>query len=165
MTPRRDPVHDRGAVTLFLCLLMLLLVTLLVATAFTLSAAGLKSAGNIQVRREALAAAGLVIEAALGRPFRTFTTALPKQTVDINNDGHADYTVDLGAPHCVRASRVRTGTGTSVTLPGLADAPAWNTTWELQAVVTDPRTGVAQTVVQGVRVVLSDPEKVVGCPE
>jgi Tfp pilus assembly protein PilX len=155
--------RQRGAVTLFLSLLMLLLITVLVTTAFTMSTTGLRSVGNMQARNEAIAAAQLVIETELGGPFYTTPAALSDQTVDINNDGTTDYTVNLGAPECVRAAQASTAAVSSVTLPGLTTTSAWITTWEFEAVVTDPRSGAQVTVVQAVRAVLSQSQKDVSC--
>ena len=87
---RSLPARQRGAVTIFLSLLMLLLITVLVTTAFTMSTTGLRSVGNMQARNEAIAAAQLVIETELGGPFYTTPAALSGQTVDINNDGTTD---------------------------------------------------------------------------
>jgi hypothetical protein len=50
-----------------------------------------------------------------------------------------------------------------VTLPGLTTTSAWITTWEFEAVVTDPRSGAQVTVVQAVRAVLSQSQKDVSC--
>jgi hypothetical protein len=88
---------------------------------------------------------------------------LSDQTVDINNDGTTDYTVNLGAPVCVRAAQASTAAVSSVTLPGLTTTSAWITTWEFEAVVTDPRSGAQVTVVQAVRAVLSQSQKDVSC--
>ena len=164
MSALRSPSgRQRGAITLFLSLLMLLLITVLVTTAFTMSTTGLRSVGNMQARDEAIAAAQMVIETELGGPFYTTPTVLPGQTVDINNDGITDYSVDLGAPLCVRAAQAATAAVSSVTLPGLTTTSAWITTWEFEAVVTDPRSGAQVTVVQAVRAVLSQSQKDVSC--
>lgn len=158
------PGPQRGAITLFLSLLMLLLITVLVTTAFTMSTTGLRSVGNMQVRNEATASAQAVIETELGGPFYTTPTALPAQAVDINNDGTTDYLVNLNSPGCVRAAQAATAAVSSVTLPGLTTTSAWITTWEFEAVVTDPVSGAQVTVVQAVRAVLSDSQKNVSCP-
>lgn len=158
------PSSQRGAITLFLSLLMLLLITVLVTTAFTMSTTGLRSVGNMQVRNEALAAAQVVMERELGGPFYTTPTRLDDQSVDINNDGTNDYLVDLGSPACVRAARASTAAVSSVTLPGLTTTSAWITTWEFEAVVSDPVSGAQVSVVQAVRAVLSDSQKNVSCP-
>ena len=155
--------RQRGAVTLFLSLLMLLLITVLVTTAFTMSTTGLRSVGNMQSRTEAIAAAQAIIETELGGPFYTTPTALADQPVDINNDGTTDYLVDLNSPVCVRAAQAATAAVSSVTLPGLTTTSAWITTWEFEAVVTDPRSGAQVTVIQAVRAVLSQSQKDVSC--
>lgn len=158
------PVRQRGAITLFLSMLMLLLITVLVTTAFTMSTTGLRSVGNMQVREEAIAAAQALIEQELGGPFYTTPMALQDQGVDIDNDGTDDYTVDLLAPVCVRAVQAATPATSSVTLPGMSAATAWTTTWEFEAQVSDSRSGAYVAMVQAVRVLLSQAQKDVSCP-
>jgi len=154
---------QRGAITLFLSLIMLLLFTVLVTTAFTMSTTGLRATGNMQIREQALAAAQAVIETELGGPFYTTPTALPGQTVDIDDDGTADFTVDLAAPVCVRAAQASVNASSSVTLPGMSTTGSWQTTWEFRATVTDPRSGASAVVIQGVRAKLTDSQKNASC--
>lgn len=158
------PVRQRGAITLFLSMLMLLLITVLVTTAFTMSTTGLRSVGNMQVREEAITAAQALVEQELGGPFYTTPTALQDQGIDIDNDGTDDYSVDLLAPVCIRAVTATTPASSSVTLPGMSSATAWTTTWEFEAQVTDPRSGAYVAVVQAVRVLLSQSQKDISCP-
>lgn len=154
---------QRGAITLFLSLIMLLLITVMVTTAFMMSTTGLRAVGNMQLRNEALAAAQAVIETQLSAPFFTTPTALADQTVDIDEDGDTDYEVDLAEPVCVRAAQASVTTVSSVTLPGMTTATAWHTTWEFIATVTEPRSGASVIVVQGVRALLSNSEKTTSC--
>lgn len=154
---------QRGVITLFLSLLMLLLITGLVTAAFTMSTTNLRAIGNLQVRQEALAAAQAIIETELSGPFYTTPTALADQPVDIDDDGTDDYLVDLAQPVCVMAVQATITSSSSVTLPGMTSASAWNTTWEFVATVTDPRSGASVSVVQGVRALLSEAEKNVSC--
>ena len=48
---------QRGVITIFISMLMLILITVLVVTAYSLSTTNLRAVGNVQVREEALAAA------------------------------------------------------------------------------------------------------------
>ena len=157
------PARQRGAITLFLSLLMLLLITVLVTTAFTMSTTGLRAVGNMQVRQEAIAAAQAVIETELSGPFFAAPTELLDQPVDIDEDGNTDYEVDLAEPVCVQAYQATITSVSSVTLPGMTSASAWNTIWEFEATVEDPRSGARVVVVQGVRALLSQSEKDLTC--
>lgn len=112
----RTRSSQRGS-ALVIGLIMLVLVTLTVVSAFTLSSANLKAVGNIQVRDEALAAANRAIEevvtSLLPASAPLTTPVATVSSVDINNDGTVDYTVQIAAPICVRATKApAAGTGT-----------------------------------------------------
>ena len=53
---------QRGVITIFICMVLLILITLMVITAFSLSTMNLTAVGNAQTRDEAIAAANFVIE-------------------------------------------------------------------------------------------------------
>lgn len=146
--------RETGAITIFVCMMMLLLITALVLTAYSLSTLNLRAVGNVQARDGAIAAANFVIEETVGSDFwlRDDPETVP---VDINEDGAPDYSVVLSVPECVRATPAARTTSSSVTLPGFSSISSWNTIWELQAVATDSVTGAEVTVVQGIRVLLS----------
>lgn len=171
---RSAPRSQRGA-ALVVGLIMLTLITLTVTAAFQLSTSNLKSVGNMQSRNEVVAAANRAIEEvaasllppnANGSPSMVRPVATVSQ-VDINNDGQADYTVQVAAPTCVRASQA-SGTATpSVTGPGgitgtgstagsgLIGAPEqFNSVWDISTTVIDAASGAATSVRQGVRVLL-----------
>ena len=156
---------QRGAVTIFICMMMLIFITLMVVTAFSLSSVNLQSVGNAQVREEAIAAAQSVIEEVVASPFTDDPSTAIKIDfpVDINGDGVDDYFVDLLEPSCVRFTRANTSVASSVTLPGMTAVDAWNTIWELDATATDAATGARVRVRQGVRKLLSDTEKNLVC--
>lgn len=156
---------QRGAITIFISMMMLIFMTLMVVTAFSISSVNLQSVGNAQVREEAIAAAQAVIEQVLASPFTDAPAiaALIDFPVDIDGDGTDDYLVDLVAPVCVRFTRANTATSSSVTLPGMASVDAWNTIWELHATATDAATGAQVQVRQGVRKLLSNAEKNLVC--
>jgi hypothetical protein len=156
---------QRGAITIFICMMMLIFITLMVVTAFSLSSVNLQSVGNAQVREEAISAAQSVIEEVVASPFTDDPVTAIKDDfpVDINADGVTDYLIDLPQPECVRFTRANTSVASSVTLPGMTAVDAWNTIWELDATATDATTGARVRVRQGVRKLLSDTEKNLVC--
>lgn len=146
--------RQRG-VTLVVGLVMLILITLTVTTAFRLSSTNLKSVGNMQFRSEAVAAANEAIEQVISSPFST-TPGATQFNIDLNNDGTFDYVVDVVAPTCTSASVLTSSTGpglqTSVDIEGFeAPPPEYDTLWDIQATVTDTRSGTSVVVHQGVR--------------
>jgi len=156
---------QRGAITIFICMMMLLFITLMVTTAFSISKVNLQSVGNVQVRDEAISAAQTVIEQVVGSPFTDDPPAavLVDFPVDMNGDGVDDYLVNLVEPACVRATRANSATASSVTLPGMTSTDAWNTVWELDATATETASGASVRVRQGVRKLLSEAEKDLVC--
>ncbi|TXS90156.1 hypothetical protein FVW59_15515 [Parahaliea aestuarii] len=164
--PFQSPGGQRGAITILICLVMLILIGLMVSTAFSISTINLRSVANVQSREEAIAAANLVIERRLGADFTAAPAPLAGEPVDINNDGvSGDYLVDLATPVCVRAEQASSSLSFSVTLPSMTASSAWNTIWELQATATEPRSGASVRVVQGVRVLLDSVQKNARCPD
>jgi len=165
----------QGGAALIVGLIMLVLITLAVTAGFTLSNTNLKSVGNMQNRNEAVAAANRAIEEVAsslllpgvdGSP----SLAMPQGTqsrVDINNDGTTDYTVDIAAPTCVRATKsTDTGGGTagpggiggnsSTSGSGLNALPdQYNSVWDISTSVTHAASGTVTAVRQGVRALLS----------
>ena len=69
---------ERGAVTVFVTIVMLLLITVLVLGAFAISTSNMRAVGNVQVREEAIAAANLVIERRLSSDFTAAPTAISR---------------------------------------------------------------------------------------
>lgn len=156
--------RQRGVITIFVSMIMLLLITMLVATAFRFSTTNLRAVGNVQTRTEAIAAAEKVIEQILvedaGLPaFQTART----ENVDMNQDSVDDYLVKVPEPICVRAIQANVTTTSSVTLPGLSATGAWNTVWEITAEAIDVASGTSVSVVHAIRVLLSDIEKNAVC--
>ncbi len=159
LSPR---VKQRGVVTIFVAMILLLLITLLVTTAYSLSTMNLKAVGNAQVREEAIAAATKSIELTMPGPFR-LSSITQYCDVDINNDSSYDYQVSLLAPVCVRATQVNINAASSVTLPGFSATDAWNTVWELNATATESSSGAKVNVRQGVRVLMTTTDKDTYC--
>ena len=156
------PRRERGA-TLIIGLIMIVLITLIVVNAFTLSSSNLKSVNNMQLRDEALAAAGQAIEQVISSPF-TDAPAAESINVDINKDGTTDYVVVIALPVCGKAIQATTSALSDVELgTGMSSGSTWNTEWDLEATVTDAATGSSIKVKQGVRVLLSDTKKTAVC--
>jgi len=148
MTSQRQ---QRGA-TLIVGLIMLVLVTLMMLTAFMMSSTNLKSVGNMQSRDEATAAANSAIEQVIGLSFPSLSAAQPYD-VDIDmNVNTAPYKVIVTVEGCKRSTVAPTdqsllsGVGANI-----VNAGAFDTVWELKAVVSDASTGTSVTVLQGVR--------------
>ena len=157
---------QRGVITIFICIVLLVLITLMVTTAFSLSTMNLTAVGNAQTRDEAIAAANFVIERELGTPFYVTPVAQIGLPVNINNDPVKidDYLVDLAIPVCIRSTVANVNAASSVTLPGMTASGAWNTVWELDAIATEITTGTSVRVRHGVRVLLSNTQKTLLCP-
>ena len=156
--------RQRGVITIFISMIMLLLITILVATAFRLSTTNLRAVGNVQTRTEAIAAAEKVIEQIVVEDagLSGFQTART-ENVDINQDTVTDYLVTVPVPVCVRATRANVTTSSSVTLPGFSATGAWNTVWEITAIATDVASGTSVSVVHAIRYLLTEVEKNAVC--
>ena len=61
--------YQRGVITIFISMMMLLLITVMVVTAYSLSTTNLRAVGNVQARDEAIASANYVIEQVVGSGF------------------------------------------------------------------------------------------------
>ena len=156
--------HKQRGVTLIVALIMLTVITLLVSSAFVLSSSNLKSVRNMQLRNEAIAAANVAIEQVIGSPF-TDAPVAETINVDITNDGTSDYTVAIAKPICTRATIATNSSMSSLSLPvTMSSANFWNTTWDIDATVTDAASGTSVHVRSGTRVKLSDSQKTAVCP-
>src|SRR5690606_16838175 len=105
------------------------------------------------------------IEQVLASPF-TDDPEKAKQTisVDIDNDDKDDYTVEIAAPACVRATIAAPSASSSITLgAAMSTSSFWNTVWDIDAVVNDTVTGASVRIRQGVRVLLSRTQKEAVC--
>ncbi len=145
----RPPIHgDRtqDGASLLVSLVMLVVLTLLAVSAIRLGNTNLKIVSNTQARNEATAAAQQAIEKVMGNLINFTVPAAQTVTVDINNDGVADYTVNTAAPVCLK---IAAADGYSV---DFKDSAPQDTYWDIQAVVIDNRTGTAVTLHQGARV-------------
>lgn len=151
--------RQEGA-TLVVSLIMLALITILVTSAFTMSNVSMQSVGNMQNRDEAVAAANKAIEQVLSSPF-TDDPAAESIDVDIDNDDTNDYAVDFAAPTCVSAQQIAAPSipPSSLSLGATFAATAstyYQTVWDLDANVTDAKSGTSVRVRHGVRVLLTE---------
>lgn len=153
--------QSQRGITLIVGLIMLVLITLMVTTAFTLSNTNLKSVSNMQAKNEATAAASQVIEQILSSNF-TNAPAAEQVNVDINADGTTDYVVEVATPTCVRASKQTIAVDSSSGL-NIGFDSSWNTIWDVVATVDDAKTGAKTSVRAGLRVLLTDAQKVAVC--
>ena len=162
MTPHSSR-RQQGA-TLVVGMIMLAVIMLMVATAFNLSRSSLHSVGNMQFRNEALAAANKALEQVMSSAFTTSTAPQPVN-VDIDNNDTIDYVVSVSAPVCVRATQAGSPTLSSISLgPALSTAATWNTVWEIDATVADPKSGANVRTRSGIRVLRSQAQKDAECP-
>jgi type II secretory pathway pseudopilin PulG len=144
--------RQRGA-TLLVSLIMLVILTLFAVTAINLSNTNLRIVGNMQMQAEATAAAQLAIENVISTSDFIITLPVP-QSVDINNDGTADYTVTFTpAPTCQYYKPViKTDPVPTKCFGSTGAVYCYWTTWDLSAVVSDPKTGASTNIHQGVRI-------------
>jgi len=153
------PNRERG-VSLIVGVVMLLLVTLVLTAAYMLSTSHLKAVGNMQFRSEAVASANAAIEGLISEDFISQIedgTWVDRNTpVDIDNDGNDDYSVVIGQPQCVKATKVILDVTSSIRLPAqMTSTEMWDTIWEIRAVASDMGFGGASvTIVHGVSTML-----------
>jgi hypothetical protein len=151
--------RQRG-VALVIGMIMLVMLTLLVVSAINTSTTNLKVAGNMQSEDEARAMAQQAIEQFISS-YSNFYPALVGPTTtpfNINNDSVAnDYMVTVARPVCKRAAqqippRVSTVPGHEYDCVNGAKNGiyCWDTLWEVAATAVDTKSGVSQSVVQGV---------------
>ncbi len=164
--------NRQRAQTLIVGLVMLVVLTLLVMSALRASNINTRIAGNMQMQEETATAAKNATEQVISANF----TANPVSqviAVDINNDGTSDYTADVPGPRCtgsLAVTNAQLNPANAADVPCISSAAAQQTglmvsgviaaatgpswcylqQWEVQAQVTDSRTGATATSTQGV---------------
>ncbi len=140
--------------TLLMGLIMLLVLTLMGTSAVRTASLNMQVMGNAQFKAEAMAAAQQAIEQVISSSDFTATAPSPT-TVDIDQDGRADYTVTFSpAPRCKSSSAVDlTQPGVPLVCYGSIGAVCYWTVWDVAALVTDANTKASVTVHQGVKTV------------
>jgi hypothetical protein len=159
-----SPQSQRGA-ALVVGLIMLVLVTVMLISALVMSTSGFRSVSNMQFREEAIAAANRAIDQVISSPFM-LTPEAETISVDIDNDGDEDYSVDIDEPVCISAIEAFGADPSSLQVsPSLTISSTWNTVWDIRATVNaDENAGGAAIVVRaGVRALLSEADKDAVC--
>jgi len=157
------PIQLQRGTALVVSLIMLTLITILVVTALNLGSANFRAVSNAQFRDEAIAAANLAIQSRISSTFLD-PPATTTDPVDIDNDGTADYVVQI-TPTCISASVAETADPSSAALPpAMSLASTWDTVWDIAAVVTDDTTGASVVVHAGTRVLLGQADRDRACP-
>ena len=134
--------------TLLVSLIFLVVITLFGVSAVNTSNLNLRIAANTQFQQQALAAAQLGIEKALGS-VTTFTTpSVQTMLLDVNKDGATDYTASVSAATCL-SSKAAPGYSAEYCATGACPN---DTNWELVSTVNDTATGAKITLRQGVKV-------------
>ena len=134
--------------TLLVSLIFLVVITLFGVSAVNTSNLNLRIAANTQFQQQALAAAQLGIEKALGS-VTTFTApSVQTMMLDVNKDGATDYTASVSAATCLSS---KSASGYSAEYCATGACPN-DTNWELVSTVNDTATGAKVTLRQGVKV-------------
>lgn len=176
---RPTPPRRQRGLTMFIAMIILVMVTMLAVSSFRGSNTNLKVVSSMQGRQEAVASAQAVIENVISTPYFSeepaVVAATPK-TVDINNDGNADYTVTLTPqPICLRARPTtpaqlqlsnpndRNCLGSARAAAGALASFCSDTVWEITANTTDRVTGASTTVRQGVAMRVAATDALTAC--
>ena len=159
-----SPQSQRGA-ALVVGLIMLVLVTVMLISALVMSTSGFRAVSNMQFREEAIAAANRAIDQVISSPFM-LTPTEETISVDMDNDGDEDYSVDIDEPVCISATKAFGADPSSLQVsPDLTVASTWNTVWDIRATVNaDENAGGAAIVVRaGVRALLGEADMNAEC--
>jgi hypothetical protein len=157
MSSRQPKTRSRTSqkgVALVIGMIFLVLLTLLVVSAINSSSVNLRITSNMQAQDEARALAQQSIEqyASVYANFYPTPQAKAATTYDINNDGTGEYSITIAAPVCKSASQ-QTVARTPECAAGIKGGIfCWDTLWDVTAVATDSRTGISQSVTQGVSI-------------
>lgn len=144
--------YQQQGSTLLVSMIFLVVLTLFGVSSINSSSLNLRIAANSQFQQQAMAAAQMGIEQAIGS-LTTFT-APSTQTlaVDINRDGTPDYTATVSPAVCL-SSKPESGNSVIFCRDNACNN---NTNWELVSTVNDSSTGAKVTIRQGVKVKLSN---------
>lgn len=155
--------QQRGS-TLIVALIMLALLTLIAISAMKSTTSSIQVVGNAQFREEAKAVAQKAMENLLSNKIQN--TEPPQQNMDVNGDGTPDYTVTFAKPKCRSSRKIAVDDPefppSCVTAVGAADLCYW-AVLDIQAIVTDNRTGATVTLHQGIRTVSDGDVLNMGC--
>lgn len=141
------PRAERGA-ALIVALILLVVAALLGIGAIQSSVMGLRIGRNAQLTQQAQLAAQRAIDATLS-DLATFTgaaaaPATSTQSIDVDGDGTADFSVVLNKPTCVSIANAKDYS--------YLTSPPKETTWVIRAVATEVGGNTSAEVTQGIRV-------------
>ena len=186
------PQRQRGIV-MVMGLIMLVLMTLLALTTLNLGKSSLQIVGNMQTRKQVIAAAQEAIEDAVSttRLFLSPTavylnpcTRANTKCIDIDGDGNADVTVELTpTPTCVKAQVIKNAwvnlnlndtndqacvlsTGQTFGIAGSSTANSLcsDSVWQVRAEATDAVSQAKMDVTEGVAVRVGSDVIATYCP-
>lgn len=120
-------------------LMMLVAMTIIALSAMRSSTDKLSIAGNFMFRSEAQRAADMAIDRVISG---TLSAGAESQSVDVNGDGTADYTVAVNKQCIATAESEGTSAGLKI----------YDSVWELTAVVTDPVSGASVSAARGISI-------------
>ena len=152
---RKNGRRGQAGSTLIISMIMLVLLTLFVLSAINSGMINLRIAGNTQAQDEARAAAQQAIENIVSSYANFYPTPSPTVTanISINNDPSGNYSVTRSVPLC-KSARQQIPARMIACVNGVrAPLYCWDTLWEVSATATNTKTGVSQSVTQGVKIV------------
>jgi len=157
------PIHNQRGSTLLVALIMLVLLTLIAVSAMSSTTASIQVVGNSQFREEAIAAGQRALERVISDGnFRNIPPL--DQSIDINLDGVADYTVTFSRA-CISYRPANPGPNVPPECAagaGLGAICYW-TVWDITANVSDVVTGASVTIHQGVNTIAGLNAAVASC--
>jgi Tfp pilus assembly protein PilX len=153
--PRKTGHRLQTGSTLTISMIMLVLLTLFVLSAINSGLINLRIAGNTQAQDEARAAAQQAIESVVSSYANFYPTPVAAVTtnISINNDSSGNYSVTRTVPVCKSARQQIPARMISCVNGFRAPLYCWDTLWEVSATATNTKTGVSQSVTQGVKIV------------
>lgn len=150
--------QQRGA-TLLVAMIFLVVLMLIVASAIKVTNVNTKLVGNMQIQKEADAAARVAVEQIISTDF-ALQPGPRTITVDINNSGQAGstFSVEIPKPECLQKRPIRLSEldlanpddqacgGGSIRMGGVSgdgNSVCEATTWDVRAIVTPPNSDKA----------------------
>ena len=148
MTMVRSPRQTQRGSALIVALILLVVAALLGIGAVQAGLMGTRIGRNAQLTQQAQLAAQRAIDSTLSQ-LATFTdastaAATSVQTIDIDGDGTADFSVTLNRPACVAIANAKDYS--------YLTNPPKDTTWVIRAVATEINGNASAEVTQGIRV-------------
>ncbi len=189
----RTMANRQRGVVLIMGLIMLVVLTLLALTTLNLGKSSLQIVGNMQLRRQVIAAAQEAIDDAIsttrlflspGSIYLNPCSGANTKCIDVNGNGTPDVTVTLTpTPTCVKAQIIKNAAvnlnlndpndqacvlATSQTFgtvgAGVANSMCSDTVWQVRAQASDVVTQATVAVTQGVAVRVGTDVVATYCP-